>query len=240
MLRQQTDRIVIRSKVSTSAKILLAVTGMVVFLGSIWASYQYGHSKANHGWQTANRTIENLEKDLELARRENKDLRMTISQAQRQLQIDKSAYKELASSLNVSNAEISELHEELKFYRSIISPKDGRSGVQIQDLAITSTDKADRYSYKLVLIQALRHSEEVTGTVGFEIKGSTNDGQTVIRHPQSPDSGIHVNFRYFQSLEGTIDLPPDFAPVEIKVSVTTLGKKKKSNTAERIYRWPKA
>jgi hypothetical protein len=239
MLRQRTDRIVIRSKVSTSAKVLLTAVGMAAFLGLIWATYQYGHSEANYSWQTANRTIERLEKDLELVREENKDLRMSISQAQRQLQIDKSAYKELASNLNASNAEITELHKELKFYRSIISPKDGRSGVQIQDLAIQSTDKSDEYSYKLVLIQALRHSEEVRGTVGFEIKGSDDDRQTVIKHPRSPDPEIHVNFRYFQNLEGTIDLPPGFAPMEIKVSVTTLGKKKKSHTTERIYQWPR-
>ena len=239
MLRQQTDRIVIRSKVSTSAKTLLTVIGLAALLGMIWAAYQYGHSEANFSWQTANQTIERLEKDLEIVRKENKDLRMSISQAQRQLQIDKSAYKELSSNLNTSNAEITDLHKELKFYRSIISPKDGRSGVQIQDLAIRSTDKADIYSFKLVLIQALRHSEEVSGTVGFEIKGSKNDRQTVIKHPRSPDSEIHVNFRYFQNLEGIIDLPPDFAPVEIKVSVTTLGKKKKPNTTERIYQWPR-
>ncbi len=239
MLRQRTDSIVIRSKVSTSAKILLTVMGLAVFLGLIWVAYEYGRSEANYGWQKANRTIESLEKDLALVRKENKDLRMSISQAQRQLQIDKSAYKELASNLNASNAEITDLHKELKFYRSIISPKDGRSGVQIQDLAISSTEKADSYSYKLVLIQALRHSEEVSGTVGFEIKGSKNDQQTVIIHPQSPDSKIHVNFRYFQNLEGIIGLPPDFAPLEIKVSVTTLGKKKKSHTTERIYQWPK-
>ena len=239
MLRQSTDRIIIRSKVSTSAKVLLTVMGMAVFVGLIWASYQYGRSEADHSWQTANRTIERLEKDLELLRKENKDLRMSISQAQRQLQIDKSAYKELAANLNASNAEITDLHKELKFYRSIISPKDGRSGVQIQDLAIMSTDKADIYSYKLVLIQALRHSEEVSGTVGFEIKGSKNDRQTVIKHPRSPDSEIRVNFRYFQNLEGIIDLPPDFAPVEIKVNVTTLGKKKKPHTTERTYQWPR-
>ncbi len=239
MLRQQTDRIVIRSKVSTSAKILLSVLASAAFLGLIWAAYRYGHSEANYSWQTADRTIENLQRDLELVRKENKDLRLTVSQAQRQLQIDKAAYKELASNLNASNTQITDLNKELKFYTSIISPKDGRSGVRIQDLAIRSTEKSDKYLYKLVLIQALRHSEEVTGTVGFEIKGAKNDRQTVINRPRSADSKIHVNFRYFQNVEGIIDLPADFAPAEIKVSVTTLGKKKKSHTTERTYQWPK-
>ncbi len=239
MLRQQTDRIVIRSKVSTSAKILLAASGMVAFLGMVWASYEYGYSKARYSWQEANRKIERLHKDLETVRAENGDLRMSISQAQRQLQIDKSAYQELAENLNTSNAEITDLHKELKFYRSIISPADGRSGVQIQDLAIKTTDQTDKFAYKLVLIQALRHTEEVSGTVGFEITGSKNDQQALIKHPRSPDPEISVNFRYFQNLEGVIQLPPDFAPVEVKVSVTTLGKKNKPRKTERVYQWPR-
>ncbi|MDH3217688.1 MAG: hypothetical protein OEN01_15675 [Candidatus Krumholzibacteria bacterium] len=240
MLREKTDRIVIRSRISTPAKVLITMVGVATFMGLLFAAYRYGYSEANYNWHVADQTTEDLKNDLELMTQENEDLRTSITQAQRQLQIDQAAYKELSASLNVSSAQITELHKELKFYRSIISPSGGGSGVQIQDLVIKPTEKADIYKYKLVLIQALRHSEEVSGTVGFEIKGSNNDRPKVVKYPGSSVSEIRVNFRYFQNLEGIIDLPPNFSPEEIKVSVSTRGKSKKSQITERIYPWPVA
>ncbi len=236
MLRKQTDHIVIRSRVSSSAKILITVVGAFVFVGLVLAAYWHGYSEAKFSWEQANQTITDLQTDLAAVRTDNADLQTGINQAKRQLQIDKAAYTELAGNLNSSNAQIADLRKELKFYRSIISPDDGASGVKIHDLTIVPTETMHTYRYKLVLIQALRHNEEVTGTVGFEIKGSTKGRQTVIQRPQPRT----VKFRYFENIEGQFDLPSEFAPNGVKVSVTTGGKSKKAHTTERQYPWPKA
>lgn len=150
-------------------------------------------------------------------REQLEESKSSLAKVTRQLQIDQSAYKELRKQLEESNKQITELGSELKFYRSIISPADGRSGVRIQDFEVEPTSSDNEYSYRLTLIQALDHEQPVKGTVRFEINGTEGGAAKTIHSPDDSTKGIAADFKYFQNFAGTLRLPADFAPAEIKV-----------------------
>lgn len=184
---------------------------------------------------------EKLEAEVEAARSRAKDARRRLEETQssltrvtRQLQIDQTAYRELRKELEASNRQITELGSELKFYRSIISPADGRSGVRIQEFELEPTGTADEYRYRLILIQALEHDEAVTGTVRFEISGTEEGASRVIESPGEAQGPISAEFKYFQNFVGTFKFSAGFMPAEVKV----IFEADDSTVVQRTYPWP--
>lgn len=204
---------------------------------ALWGMYWWGQAGAQAQLNSAVQTIAEAEQIQKTLREENATLKAGLTQAERQLQIDKSAYAEIRAMLESSNSEITELHNEIKFYRSIISPEDGKSGVRIQDFLLSGSG-AEQVRYKLVLIQALQHGKEFSGVVNFEIKGSDNGVAKVIDMSKHGVDPVSVNFKYFQNLSGTLAVPAGFQPLEIKVSVSA--DKRRTPILEQWYPWPKA
>ena len=203
---------------------------------ALWGMYWWGQAGAQAKLDSAIQTIASAEQTQETLREENAKLKAGLTQAERQLQIDKSAYAEIREMLESSNSQITELHNEIKFYRSIISPEDGKSGVRIQDFQLSDAS-TEQVRYKLVLIQALQHGKDFSGMVKFEIKGSDNGMAKVIDMSEHGVDPVSVKFKYFQNLSGTLSLPAGFQPLEIKVSVSA--DKRRTPVLEQWYPWPK-
>jgi hypothetical protein len=149
--------------------------------------------------------------------------------------MDQAAYQDLDKSLKASAQEIVKLREELNFYRNIISPVDKKTGLRIQNLAIEPIGTSNQFRYKLVLIQALKHESTVHGRASFEISGIQVGEDAVVRVPAANERPIPVNFKYFQDIEGKLELPRNFQPKRIKVIITTVGG---ASMAEATYNWP--
>lgn len=255
MLRRSTDELVIRPRLSSAWRIVLAVVAVVVVTVASFAGYWGGRDAVYGQLESRAREISTLEGELRESRNLRKSLearlqatrdqldvtreqleetKSSLTKVTRQLQIDKSAYKELRKELEASNTEITDLASELKFYRSIISPADGRSGVRIQDFQVESVDAENEYRYRLILIQALEHEDSVKGMVRFEISGTQDDSTRTIHVPV--DSGEHIvaEFKYFQNFAGTLKLPTGFMPAEI----TVIFEAEDDAVVKRNYPWP--
>lgn len=171
---------------------------------------------------------------LEDTRRRLEDARSSLARVSRQLQIDQAAYEALRKELEASNRQINELASELKFYRSIISPADGRSGVRIQEFDLKPANTANEYRYRLILIQALDHESSVQGSVRFEVSGTEGGESRTIHSPVPSRGGIPADFKYFQNFVGTFNFPADFMPAEVKV----IFEADDEAVVHRTYPWP--
>jgi len=219
-----------RAKMTVAAVIALAI----VLTGT--GLYNYGLNTAGFKKIIASRQVELLENQLNELKQENQDLRDGLARAERTLQMDKTAYQELEGSLDGSSKQIATLREELNFYRNIISPPNKKSGLRIQSMKLEPTRKSGQYSYKLVLIQALKHDRTIRGKASFEVSGMQAGQSTTLTFPTGKPIG--VSFRYFQDVEGRLDLPKNFEPRQIRVQVKTRGAG--SQTVEAVYTWPRA
>lgn len=170
---------------------------------------------------------------LEDTRRRLAETRSSLTKVTRQLQIDQTAYAELRKELEASNRQITELASELKFYRSIISPADGRSGVRIHEFDLRPTGTDREYRYRLILIQALDHESSVQGSVRFEVSGTQRGEQRVIQTPSESGDPLPAEFKYFQNFVGTFAFPAGFMPAEVKVIFEA-----DDAVVQRTYPWP--
>ncbi|MHB8717214.1 MAG: DUF6776 family protein, partial [Sulfuricaulis sp.] len=216
-------------------KLLIAVIIVVLLLTAAGLIYNYGLNRAGFERQSAVDTQQSLRDQTRQLQDGNQKLQEALAGAQRTIQMDQAAYQDLDKSLKASAQEIIKLHEELDFYRNIISPADNKSGLHIQNLYIESAGSANQYHYKLVLIQALQHENMIQGRANFEISGLRAGNEVVLRIPTANEHPIAVSFKYFQDIEGKLNLPQNFQPKRVKVYITSPGG---APIAQTVYNWP--
>jgi len=229
--------LVVKRRWSPRVKIAVAALAATVVVGGAVFIYNYGLSMAGFERTAAEETNSELAQRVTKTEAENQELRENLARAQRTIQMDQAAYHELDASLKNSAQEVIRLREELNFYRNIISPADKKGGLRIQRLYIEPTRADNKFRYKLVLIQALKHERTIYGSARFEIRGMQGGQETVLRFPGPNERPISVNFKYFQDIEGNFELPRNFQPQQIRVNVTTSGG---GEGAEATYPWPQA
>lgn len=241
--QKKTGELIVKPRYSPRVKLFIAGLIVVVLLVTSGVIYNHGLSMAGFESLTALRQQQGLQEVVAQLKQDNQALRDSLARAERSLQMDQTAYQDLDRSLKASSQAIVRLREELNFYRNIISPPNKKSGLHIQSLKLEAGDDDDttatsKYHYKMVLIQALKHDRKISGKARFEINGVQGGKNTTIRFPQAADKPIRFNFKYFQDIEGQIELPQNFEPRTIKVNVTSRGRDAQS--IEQIYPWPKA
>lgn len=231
--RNKTGELIIRSRFSPRTKLLVVIGGVVVLTAAVTLIYNYGLSMAGFERYSASRAQDSLATEMKRLESENRELRESLARAQRAVQMSDSTHQELEKTLQSSSQEIVKLREELNFYRNIISPADKKSGLRIQSLVI-EPDGTNRFRYKLVLIQALKHERTVYGNASIVVNG-LQAGQTIhLRIPSTGDRAMNVNLKYFQEFEGRFELPGNFRPQTIKVLVTTTN----GPPIEETLNWP--
>lgn len=237
--RRNTGELVVKPRYSPRVKLLIAGVAVIILLVTVGVVYNHGLSMAGFERLAASRRQQDLQNQVLQLETENQSLREALARAERTLQMDQTAYNELDRSLKASAEEIVKLREELNFYRNIISPPNKKSGLRIQSLKLEPVANEKKiYRYKMVLIQALKHDYLVKGKARFEVSGVRSGENTILRFPQPTDTPINFKFKYFQDIEGQIQLPEGFEPQWIKVNVTSWGRN--AETVEQTYPWPKA
>ncbi len=235
--RNRTGELVVKPRYSPRVKLFVAGLAAVLLIVTGGAIYNHGMNMAGFDRLSAYQHQQVLRSDVDRLRQENQGLREGLARAQRDVQMDQTAYQELDQSLKDSAKQIQKLQEEVSFYRNIISPTNKIAGLQIQSLRIKPMPgSSNQYQYSLVLIQALKHDQTIYGRARFEISGVRAGQDVVLAFPARNDKPITVNFKYFQELDGNIQLAGDFKPQRVKVSVTTTGAG--AQTLEQSYNWP--
>lgn len=229
---------IVKPAYSPRLKMTVALIFAVLVIIGGAAIYNYGLSSAGFESLLADRTKEGLQDSISGLKQENEQLKGSLARAERTLQMDQAAYSELNQSLKQSAAEIAKLREDLNFYRNIISPANKKEGLRIQSLNIDKTLVKHTFTYKLVLIQALKHDHLVRGLAKLEVTGLQAGENKKLIFPGKNAKSIKVNFRYFQEFSGELKLPGNFEPKDVKISVATRGRN--AVTVERSYSWPES
>jgi hypothetical protein len=214
--RAGTSAISIHARLVWVVIAVFVAAGMFV-TGLLWAQITEGEKgrRYDHAIEAAR----SLKEENDRLRSRIESITADLARADRQIQIDKVAYDELTESLDVSESYITELREELRFYRSIISPEDSDAGVRVHDFSVSPLPEQSGFRYKLVLVQALKHDREVSGTVNIEIEGERGGQTERLPLTEIGDPPGAMSFRYFQRFSGDVRLPDAFVPRRVLVSV---------------------
>lgn len=201
--------------------------------------YEYGRISAGYDVVDAAAERQELDAHIDALNAEITDLKQEVARLETHREIDREAYKEVEGSLLTLQEKIQEQQDAIAFYRGIVSPQDGNSGLRVQDLKLSRGSAEYEFNLRLVLVQAMKHDRKVTGNVVLSVEGS-QDGTAMTYAladllPPDAEAAWPFAFRYFQDFDRQLVLPDGFTPERIHVEVRS--KTRSIASIEESFPW---
>ncbi len=199
----------------------VVVTLLIVV--SAYLIFEFGRIKAGYDIVDAGNISQAYEDHITQLDDKIIELKQEVAVLETNLEVDRESYKEVEASLMTLQAKIQEQRDAIAFYRGIVSPSDGNSGLRVQNLKLTRGKAEREFNLRLVLVQALKHDRKVSGDVTFTVAGSQDGVETTYALaeliPNEADRKWVFSFRYFQDFDRQLVLPDGFTPERITVEV---------------------
>jgi hypothetical protein len=205
-----------RQRIVAALAIILALTALAVM-------YQWGRVAGGDDARESAAMRRQLGARLLDLEAENDELRWELALLRASGRIDREGFSRVSGRFDDLQSQIAELKEQLSFYQGIMSPADGRAGLQIQTVQIQRGLEPGQYRLRLVLVQAGRQGARIRGTVDLTVIGERG-GESVTLELDALGAGeddLTYAFRYFQILERDIVLAPDVAPLQVVVTLNS-------------------
>jgi Family of unknown function (DUF6776) len=212
---------------------------LVLAAGAVYLIFEFGRIQAGYDVIEAAQEREELEDRIAELENEKLALNEQIAMIETHRDIDREAYAEVERSLEKLQTKIQEQQDAIAFYRGIVSPADGNSGLRVQDFRLSRGQHEREYNIRLVLIQAKKHDRKVSGDVSLSIDGLQNGEQKSYAYrellPENGSAKWDFSFRYFQDFDRQVVLPDGFEPESVRVQVES--KTKSIDSIEKSYAW---
>ncbi len=217
--------------VRTVVVALIVVSGYLIF--------EFGRIKAGYDIVEAGNISQAYEDHIMQLDDQIIELKQAVAILETNREVDRESYKEVEASLAGLQVKIQEQRDAIAFYRGIVSPSDGNSGLRVQDLKLTRGKAEREFNLRLVLVQAMKHDRKVSGDVSLSVAGSLNGVETTYPWaqliPEETDSTWAFSFRYFQDFDRQIVLPDGFTPERVTVEVRS--RTRSISSIEESFAW---
>lgn len=153
--------------------------------------------------------------------------------------VDKEALASVQETILNLREQISQLEEDVLFYKQVLSPDNDETGLVIGQFDLIATDVRDEIRYRLELKQQGSNESVISGYVNVNVLGLQNDNEVSIPLrglSASIDAlDIKLQFRYFQNIEGVLTLPAGFEPQKVQIIAVAEGDNGK--TVQKSFGW---
>jgi cell division protein FtsB len=196
-------------------------------------------------WHARAQLVE-LQSSLALQGEENASLKEKVAELKQRIAmvevsaaVDSESVKEVYGMVQGLEQTIADQREELAFYKGMMAPEDIEKGLSVRSWQIQPSAVSNRYHFRLVVQQLADVHLFLKGQVSIELAGE--QGGEVMRYaiselsPQIDKNPVRLGFKYFQNIEGELELPEGFVPLHVEV--VALAKGRKTMRVERSFAW---
>lgn len=217
----------------------LLVAGVLLLLVAIALAYWLGGRSVQADKQSLQALQALTQQQLQEAEASYQDVAQQLANIKLGSEVDRQAVEEVRAVVREHKQTIAELSEEIAFYKGLMAPTDKERGLGIRSWEVYPTADPDRFQFKLVMQQlAVKHALLV-GSVVVELVGKQYGVEQTfplsIISQQVQDKSVRLRFKYFQTIDGELQLPEGFS-VE-RVDVVAKASKPKAVTVEKHYSW---
>jgi hypothetical protein len=202
-------------------------------------AYLYGFTAAIRENGEARVERDRLQDAMVEMERENGLLRQQFLNLEQASTVDKQALENVQQTIVGLRENISQLEEDVLFYKQIMSPENDESGLAIGQLDLVATDVPGRIRYKMELKQQGNNENLIDGYANINVLGMRNYQEISIPLHELSESeqetDIRLQFRYFQNIEGELVLPEDFEPTKVQILAVAEGDNAK--TVQKSFGW---
>lgn len=193
----------------------------------VWWAYDSGLEFAGFRRGQAENELAQLREQVATLKAENAKLYSQAASFERQAQIDHAANLETAKQLKSLNDENASLQEDLAFFQSLPLSGKHESELSIHHLKVERDTLPGEYRYRLLLVQsAQQRTKQFQGSLQLLVNTQHNGTKEVMVFPQenaAEDAAYQLNFKYYQRVEHSFQLPPDTSIDSIQVRIFERG-----------------
>ncbi len=178
-----------------------------------------------------------LEKRVQVLERERRQLREELAYLKQSVVVEQEACNGVRDALQDKDMVISKLHEQLAFYRGIVSPEESPDGIQVYKLVLDALGERT-FQFRVTLLQPVRQAVDAKGVLAMRLEGMVGDRVKSMRLSELMVGGSFspsYEFRYYTELFGQFRLPEDFAPLRLKVGLIPAGKRRVDWTETYVW-----
>jgi hypothetical protein len=230
------SRLVIRAH-APFRRLLLIFAVVVLIPAIVYLAFEYGRYRAGYDVRAALSARGELSAQIaELTRRE-REQRVQMA-ALESAKIGQSRERqEVSREIGELQAQVARQAQDLAFYKGIVGDS-GQSPVKIQQFRVAATAVAQRYTIRLVLARPVRPEDVISGTLGVSLEGSQGlqpATRELAQLTADRKRELAFNFRYLQTLEFDVDLPPGFVPERVTVELRPA--RRGAEPLRQTFRW---
>lgn len=206
--------------------LLLATLVACVVIGAI--SYYTGNMRGLAVQEQALVERDQLRLQLQQKNQEAIKLSQKVANLELASEVDKASTEDVRGEVIELKEQITALEEEISLYRGLMAPTESKKGLTIGALELTSTGVPRQYDFKVVVQQLATNHQVLSGHLNFSVVG--RDGEAVRTIPlkdlstQIDEEDIRLRFKYYQDIQGQLELPLGFEPERVVLVARTTGR----------------
>ena len=164
-----------------------------------------------------------LKADVAQLKADNKGLQDELARLRTSVEVDREAQQQLTETLAQREARVAELNEELAFYRRIVAPPDGETGLRVQSMDVVNNSAAggidNSYRLRLLLVQSPQRSGRAQGQVDLSLRGTLHGEEASLTLRELAAEPQEFEFLYFQDVDLDVILPEGFEPESAEIEL---------------------
>jgi len=211
---------------------------MVLVATVVWWMVQNSYRITGFDIEEAKAHLTKLTRENQAAKSELESARNTVTERDRQLQIERAAQGELARTVAQLQEENASLKEDLGFLRNIMSSGTTPEGIGLSNLKVERDAKPNEYRYRMLLTQGGQRKQDFKGKVQIVARVAKDGAMTTMTIPDAPaaDPAGAFEFRFYQKVEGRFAIPDGstLKGVDVRVLALPGGQVKLSRTINQL------
>lgn len=201
---------------------LWAAAGVFAWLASVALAWMWSAGVAAPQLPAMTAALSAAKAELQQAQARLAALEQQRATLARSDQISRVANNAVQGELAAREEEIADLRANLAFYERLAGATGEPKGLNVHSAQFVA-EPGGTWRYVIVLTQNLDRSAVSLGQLRFVIEG-VRDGKLATidwdaLHQRTSAPAQKYSFRYFQQVQGSVMLPPDFTPQRVRVSL---------------------
>lgn len=203
----------------------LVIPFVLAALSLAWWAYGNGLELAGfHRGQTQEELTKLREQTFKLTA-ENKHLSDQVAQYERQIQIEQASSNETSKQIKNLSDENARLQEDLAFFQNLTAMHGKEGELGVHRFRLERDKMPGEYRLRMLLVQSGQRVKEFSGNYQLVATVLKNGLKTTQLFPQneSENTQFQLNFRYYQRIEQSIQLPQDTQLESVQVRIFEQG-----------------
>jgi len=189
----------------------IVIAALVLGLGGALAMWIYVLGRSFTGFDpgASREQLATIKEQVDKIKAERDQFSTTVNSSESQLNIERSAQKQLATQIKTLEVENIKLKEDLAFFESLLPADTGAKGVSIRRLKVDLI-APNQLRYRLLVMQGGKGDRDFVGTLQLAITVLQDGKSAMMTYPElnSRDTDkFKLGFKHYQRVEGVLTLP---------------------------------